>query len=162
MSFAVPKNAPSFNNPQRELENRVWGSSGAVYGRHHAPHTGPGHKFGSFFERPELPMYKDKPYYGVASRRRRWWWWRRRVLVGALLLFAGLLYWFGGIAPSRPGDSAPRKGDSGRFGWLSGGRGSKIDWEARREKVREAFILSWDAYEQHAWGMLPQEICLLG
>jgi mannosyl-oligosaccharide alpha-1,2-mannosidase len=28
-----------------------------------------------------------------------------------------------------------------------------IDWESRREKVRDAFIISWDGYEQYAWGM---------
>ncbi|KKK21960.1 hypothetical protein ARAM_007131 [Aspergillus rambellii] len=28
-----------------------------------------------------------------------------------------------------------------------------IDWEARREKVRDAFIVSWDGYEQYGWGL---------
>ena len=30
--------------------------------------------------------------------------------------------------------------------------GAKIDWEERRERVRDAFVVSWDAYEQDAWG----------
>lgn len=29
-----------------------------------------------------------------------------------------------------------------------------IDWDARRESVRNAFVVSWDAYSQHAWGEL--------
>jgi len=27
-----------------------------------------------------------------------------------------------------------------------------IDWERRRDKVRDAFIVSWDGYEKYAWG----------
>ncbi|KAI1761615.1 glycoside hydrolase family 47 protein [Hypoxylon sp. FL1150] len=30
--------------------------------------------------------------------------------------------------------------------------GSYINWDARREKVRDAFITSWDAYLTNAWG----------
>lgn len=26
------------------------------------------------------------------------------------------------------------------------------DWDLRRDQVREAFVTSWDAYSQHAWG----------
>lgn len=26
------------------------------------------------------------------------------------------------------------------------------DWDARREEVKEAFVISWDAYKKHAWG----------
>ena len=28
-----------------------------------------------------------------------------------------------------------------------------VDWDARREKVREVLMVSWDSYEDHAWGM---------
>jgi mannosyl-oligosaccharide alpha-1,2-mannosidase len=27
-----------------------------------------------------------------------------------------------------------------------------VDWNARREKVREAFQVSWEGYEKEAWG----------
>lgn len=27
-----------------------------------------------------------------------------------------------------------------------------VDWEHRREAVRNVFVESWDAYSQHAWG----------
>lgn len=29
-----------------------------------------------------------------------------------------------------------------------------VDWDARREEVKEAFVTSWEAYSQHAWGEL--------
>jgi hypothetical protein len=28
----------------------------------------------------------------------------------------------------------------------------EVDWLARRELVKEAFKISWDAYEGHGWG----------
>lgn len=31
-----------------------------------------------------------------------------------------------------------------------------VDWEQRQEAVRDAFVTSWDAYTQHAWGRLPE------
>jgi mannosyl-oligosaccharide alpha-1,2-mannosidase len=31
--------------------------------------------------------------------------------------------------------------------------GSKlVNWESRRQQVKQAFVTSWDAYTQHAWG----------
>lgn len=46
----------------------------------------------------------------------------------------------------------PSKG-KGSWGWLqSGDKVEKIDWLDRRERVVEAFTLSWDAYERYAWG----------
>jgi mannosyl-oligosaccharide alpha-1,2-mannosidase len=27
-----------------------------------------------------------------------------------------------------------------------------VDWDARREEVKEAFVTSWDAYSKYAWG----------
>ena len=30
--------------------------------------------------------------------------------------------------------------------------GDSSDWTARREKVRDAFIVSWEGYEKNAWG----------
>lgn len=27
-----------------------------------------------------------------------------------------------------------------------------VDWNGRRDEVKEAFISSWDAYSEHAWG----------
>lgn len=38
---------------------------------------------------------------------------------------------------------------------IEDGQHQNIDWNARREKVRDAFISSWDGYEQHGWGVFP-------
>lgn len=27
-----------------------------------------------------------------------------------------------------------------------------VDWNSRREQVKDAFVTSWDAYAKHAWG----------
>ncbi|KAI9789768.1 MAG: mannosyl-oligosaccharide alpha-1,2-mannosidase [Peltula sp. TS41687] len=143
MSFNIPGNVPDFDDPQRRWEDNRWGSSG-VGG--HARHTtrgttaaGAGARIGGFFEKKELPMYKDKPYsYAVSNRHhrpRR----RKRIIAGAVLVFLALLYWLGYLGPV--------------FDRLRIGVGRRrIDWNARREHVKEAFISSWDAYDQHAWG----------
>ncbi|KAF4635558.1 hypothetical protein G7Y89_g2538 [Cudoniella acicularis] len=133
-TFSIPKNVPSFTNPQRELENRVWGASG-VTARSAASHSNGGvmsgvqDRVGGFFDKNkgDLPMYKDKPY--APSRRNRSVWRRKRTLgiFGTFVIAA--LYFLG-----------PEKA------------GSKIDWLDRRERVKEAFILSWDAYDRYAWG----------
>jgi len=163
MSFSIPDNIPSFNNPQRELENRAWGSSGVTarsasgYGGGSGMHD----KLGRYFERnksyfegnKDLPLYKDKPYYSSAtSRRRRPLWRRRRViaLVGLFVMF--VLYLFGVWGHNEGGQKPKKPKDS--WSWLGGSdrSGSKIDWLDRRERVVEAFTLSWDAYERYAWG----------
>jgi mannosyl-oligosaccharide alpha-1,2-mannosidase len=39
--------------------------------------------------------------------------------------------------------------------------GSKlVDWDHRREEVKNAFIGSWDAYARHAWGELRENLNL--
>jgi hypothetical protein len=139
MSFAVPRNVPNFENAQRRFEDNVWNKfSGNEKG---------------------LPMYKDKPSgkshaYGVTGRRgflRS----RRGVGLIALVVFA-LLYWFGWS--STPADLENGSGKTADKGsrWSSflgsGPKKSKIDWEKRREDVKNAFLLSWNAYEKHGWG----------
>lgn len=32
------------------------------------------------------------------------------------------------------------------------GKQKNVDWDARRERVRDAFIVSWDGYEKYGWG----------
>ena len=106
---------------------------------------------GGLFERRELPMYKDKPYnYGGGSRHRQWWM-RKRIIAGAMFLFIVLIY---SLRINYQARRLPlkHKQDTGILGWLSRGRREKADWNARREKVKEAFTLSWDAYGRHAWG----------
>ncbi len=153
-SFSIPKNIPSFSNPQRELENRVWGSSG-VTARSAAMHQNGGlgsvqDRLGGFFEKNrDLPMYKDKPFSYVSSRRRKSWWKRRRLLalVGLFIMFC--LYLLGVI-----GDETATKKAKNGWNWLQRPeKTGRTDWLSRRERVVDAFKLSWDAYERYAWGM---------
>lgn len=112
---------------------------------------GIGGKIDNFFEKRELPMYKDKPYSYSASTRnpplyRRW-----RVIGGGLLVLLGLAYWTGFFSP---GSTKAKPKSAGKTSWSFLSRPDvSVDWDSRREKVREAFILSWDGYEQYAWGM---------
>ena len=155
-SFSVPRNVPSFTNPQRELENRVWGSSGVTARSANAYSnggvmSGMQDRVGSFFgENRDLPMYKDKPYSYASSRRQRSIWKRKRVM-GIVVSFVMIVLYFLGFF----GDDvvATTKAKEG-WSWLQRPEsGSKVDWLGRRERVKEAFILSWDAYDRYAWGM---------
>lgn len=114
---------------------------------------GIGSKIDNFFDKRELPMYKDKPYSYAASRKNTPLYQQWRVIVGAVLGILAILYWLG-LFSSSPGEKASggtvRKSSS--WSW-SGTAGAHVDWESRTEAVKEAFILSWDGYEQYAWGM---------
>ena len=159
MAFSGPNNPPSYAIPQREPENRAWASSG-VTARSAAAHSNGGvignvqDRVGGFFKenKGDLPMYKDKPYSYAASRRQRALWKQKRTwgiagIFGFLVLF--LMGFFGGHSEHHPKTKS-------NWGWLSrpDKSGSKVDWFERRERVKEAFTLSWDAYERYAWGML--------
>ena len=154
-SFSIPRNVPSFTNPQRELENRVWGSSGMT--ARSAAHTNGGviggmqDRVGSFFEsNSDLPMYKDKPYSYASSRRQRPIWKRKRVMGVAVSFVMIVLYFLGFFGDEA---AATKKAKEG-WSWLQRPESdSKADWLGRRERVKEAFILSWNAYDRYAWGM---------
>ena len=96
-----------------------------------------------------LPMYKDKPYHYAGSRKYVPYYRRRRAISGAILALIGLAYWFGMFSPSTV-KPTPRGPSKSSWGWLGGKQ--SIDWDERREKVKEAFMLSWDGYEKYAWG----------
>jgi len=139
MSFSLPRNVPNFENAQRRLEDTVWSKfSGNEKG---------------------LPMYKDKPA-NYRSRRGVGMWFRRKRGVGIILLVVfGLLYWMGWLGGGQRDAETGQGKSTGSRGWgdmlrgSKGAKGSNIDWEARRESVRNAFKLSWSAYEEHGWGM---------
>ena len=97
-------------------------------------------------------MYKDKPYSYGPSRKHTFSPRQYRFLVGLLLLFFGMVWWIGGFT-RQPGKDKPvkSKGTSGWL-WLSGSDAPIVNWDDRREKVKEAFVLSWDGYEKYAWG----------
>lgn len=74
-----------------------------------------------------------------------------------LWLFAGS----GGSDKSKTGSGSLKGGDlwswaqsfeHGEAEKSSGWKGSGIDWAARREKVRDAFMVSWDGYAKYGWG----------
>lgn len=117
-----------------------------------------------------LPMYKDKPYFaprrtGPRSRR-------RKAVYAAFCLFVVTLLWRWVYGPMS-WDGFGSRGRNGPdwakgkelYEWMltledesghssKGTSGGTIDWDARREKVRDAMIVSWDGYEQFAWGEL--------
>lgn len=146
MSFSVPRTVPSFGNPsQRRREDALWAAA-----------RGGG----------RLPMYKDKPFgYAYADggswRGGRGGLFRRRRRVMLALLAAGLIFgafWLTGWFSS--GDGRRKDVGEGKSSWSwsrgkdAEGKGKGgIDWGKRRDRVVEAFKLSWSAYERHAWGM---------
>jgi endoplasmic reticulum Man9GlcNAc2 1,2-alpha-mannosidase len=156
-SFSIPKNVPSFTDPQRELENRVWGASGVT--ARSTAHSNPGVISGmqdrveGFFDktRGDLPMYKDKPYSYAASRKQRPVWKRKRTFGIAGLFVLILLYFLGYFGTNA--EASKKAKDT--WSWLQKPEKvtNKVDWLDRRERVKEAFILSWDAYDKYAWGM---------
>ncbi|KAM0806886.1 putative Family 47 glycosyl hydrolase [Seiridium cardinale] len=135
-SFQLPKNVPSFSNPQRALEDQAWGASAT---------SSLTSRFGA--KSQSLPMYKDKPYSYPPSQRSRAIW-RRKRAVGVVFLVISLLYWFGAFSSNH--DTAAQRP---AWSWLKGAENEiKVDWSNRRERVVEAFELSWDAYHRYAWG----------
>ncbi|KAF8449861.1 glycoside hydrolase [Terfezia claveryi] len=154
MAFSVPRNVPSFTNPNREREDQIWS---AVTGKAHSPKS-PGRGIGigsitgaagGLFKNRELPMYKDKPYYSAGSYRRRKIW-QHKGFWGILIVFIFGLYWFGTFSGEQQGRSKKIPFfRGGKWQWKSG---EVINWDERREKVKEAFMLSWAGYEKHAWG----------
>lgn len=129
MSFKLPQAIPDFDSAQRKFEDHVW------------------NKFGG--NESGLPMYKDKPTgYGVKRSGGRWG--RKRVAAIALVVL-GALYWFGWSSGGGSGEGV----DGGKkSSWMPGAQTGKkgVDWNTRRESVKDAFLLSWRGYEEHGWG----------
>jgi hypothetical protein len=170
MSFQVPQNIPSFSSSQRPLEDSYWRASAAKsngglggYGLPKSDNSGSDSvgKLNSFFGGGrDLPMYKDKPYF--APRRTAPTRARRKVLYGiiGLVLITFLWVWLVGWGNARNIRSDTSTGED-LWSWVQSldsdiekeamGSG-RIDWEVRREKVRDAFVVSWDAYAQYGWG----------
>ncbi|KAL6708692.1 mannosyl-oligosaccharide alpha-1,2-mannosidase [Coniothyrium glycines] len=141
MSFAAPRNVPNFESAQRRFEDNVWSKvTGTEKG---------------------LPMYKDKPnnygYGGGGGRGRKGLMTSKKGIALLALAVLGILYWFGWSstpAGTRPqGEQKKAQKHSGSIvGGKSDTKTGKVDWEKRREDVKNAFLLSWSAYEEHGWG----------
>ncbi|KAF4464860.1 mannosyl-oligosaccharide alpha-12-mannosidase [Fusarium albosuccineum] len=131
MAFSIPKNIPSFDNRQRDLEDRFWGS-GASSNRSGG-----------------LPMYKDKPYGRSPYEQDRPLWKRKRVIGILTFIVLTLLYWTGSS------NKSPPKQRTVTTDWSYAGLSKydkKANWDHRRDRVVEAFELSWDAYRRYGWG----------
>lgn len=162
MSFTLPKNVPSFSNPQRAVEDRLWASSG-VTARSARGAAGAGggilgdglDKVGGYLNpnRAALPMYKDKPYAYPPSSRSRPFYRRKSCMAWALFLVLAVAYWFGLFSQ----DGRERIPSLRTSNWLQAEESTpkgKTNWLERRDRVVEAFELSWDAYERYGWGEL--------
>ena len=144
MAFSLPKNVPRFDDSQRAYENVYWSKEQNGYGKATA------NALGGLFENKDLPMYKDKPYSYAASKRRIPLWKRKRTLAIAVIGLIALFTFFG-LLPSS--NVQGNRGSGFVLNWLKRPAKSTVDWDLRRENVRETFKLSWDGYERHAWGM---------
>ncbi|EAW11168.1 glycoside hydrolase family 47 protein [Aspergillus clavatus NRRL 1] len=129
--------------------------------------AGASNKLGNFFDRDRaLPMYKDKPYFAprrTAVRSRQ-----KRITYAGLCVFVLVCLWYyrsgsgSGEQRTRAADVPETHKGEELWKWVQslgepaaepeGGQGQNVDWSARREKVRDAFIVSWDGYEKHGWG----------
>lgn len=145
MAFSIPRNVPDFAGSNRELEDSAWSTL-----------RGGNASKGLFNKNPSLPMYKDKPYNYAPSKRSRSLW-RRKRLVGPFLIFVVVLvYLFGFGRTTQTEISYLRSG----WSWTGVSEKNDADWNDRREKVVEAFQLSWDTYERYAWGMSESRLLL--
>lgn len=169
MAFAVPRNVPQFDGPQRRFEDAAWPSSGrsrfpdgagagassssssSAAAAGSSAQTMTDRLGGMFGDGKELPMYKDKPY-NYAGSARRGWFRRRRTLVFAVFAVFVFLYWFGLFSGSEENKGTSMSGSGFFSGMMSGKPTAAVDWDERRERVRDAFKLSWEAYEKYAWG----------
>jgi hypothetical protein len=141
MSSAVPRNVPNFESAQRIFQDNVLSKI-------------PGNEKG-------LPMYKDKPSgkvygYGGGARGRRGFMSSKRWIILIALVVLGLIYRFAWSNRATVVDVVHNEKDRGKslVSNLGGGAAgkNKVDWEKRRQAVKDAFLLSWGAYEEHGWG----------
>ncbi|EZF32531.1 hypothetical protein H109_04442 [Trichophyton interdigitale MR816] len=163
MSFQIPNRVPAFNSAQREIEDGYWRA--ATTNSQFAKQSGIQltERIGNFITPSrELPMYKDKPYYksrGPYSGGRK----RKKALWIAICIgFLVGLWWFLGGRSGHTGIVRPigmKGGDMWKWmqefekGVVSGKeKGKTIDWEERKQRVKDAFLVSWEGYEQDAWG----------
>lgn len=175
MSFQLPSRVPAFDSAQREIEDGYWkasqrgytsGGGGAGSNAHGFDFT---EKISSFVNPSrDLPMYKDKPYFNPrkpARGRRRWGVW---ILI--FTIFALCIWWFWGergpdgvglrprIKPMHGGELWNWVKSFDKEGKKQNSNKNVVNWEERRERVRDAFLVSWEAYEKDAWGKLREPV----
>lgn len=97
-------------------------------------------------------MYKDKPYAYPGSSRKGPWFKSKRILATIGLVFLALFYLLGSYSGKGAVKVTPSTKSKESTGSWFGTSSKKIDWNERRERVRDAFKLSWSSYENHGWG----------
>ncbi|EWZ50710.1 Mannosyl-oligosaccharide 1,2-alpha-mannosidase [Fusarium oxysporum] len=130
MAFSMPRTVPSFDSRQRELEDRFWGSGQRSN------------------KSDRLPMYKDKPYASPYDDEYRPFWKRKKWMAIIAFVVLTLIYWTG--SSKKPSPKRTVTTDWSYTGLSKDDR--KANWDHRRDRVVEAFELSWDAYKRYAWG----------
>lgn len=170
MSYQYPRKSPSLS-PNPPFDNNVWRPSrspgaNSLGGYGLSQPAGVSNNLNSFFGGDRgLPMYKDKPFFAprrTGPRLRR----RRALYGGAIVLFLLTVWYLMSSGWERSGIHVPdsAKGEE-LWAWVQsletepeydGTLQKGVDWEARREKVRDTLIVSWDSYENHGWGMFEQ------
>jgi len=152
MSYAIPRHQHSFSASEHIQAEGSWQSSNPL-------HEVSGKIGGMFTARNELPMYKDKPYNYTSSRKLPWF--RRKwSIIFSLSALIGFVYLYRTLTTVASGKNY--QGDAtGVLGLLRGSKVVSIDWNQRRRRVKDAFIVNWDAYEAYAWGesSLQQMTC---
>ncbi|KAE8551655.1 hypothetical protein EYB25_005545 [Talaromyces marneffei] len=118
-------------------------------------------KMNSFFggkKSRELPVYKDKPYFqprrtGPSRTASRVVY----MVVACFMMVLLYVFWGGSGSPAAVGPV----GETGENLWKwvqtfdaedEGASSTKVNWEERREKVKDVFTISWDSYEKYGWG----------
>ena len=152
MSFSRPRHVPTFDSSQRPYEDGYWGSSGRKDQNGHAV-GGIAKSIGDFLNKQQLPMYKDKPYNYAASRRQTPLLRRKRIWLGVIFSLVIVLYCMRMFSSPKKSPAGAKNKAITTWSWLKFSSGSVANWDDRREKVKDAFILSWDSYEKYAWGM---------
>lgn len=158
-AVAMSSYAPNFQNGAIHRNPEVWQSSQSRYpSNSHSNMNGISEKVAGFFgddRKDALPMYKDKPY-GYPGRRKNKWYRQKRTVAIALTSLALISWWFGILSPlsyfTSDEESAPASKEKNKSSWFSGGKVSAAEWESRAGKVKDAFKLSFNGYEKHAWG----------
>jgi hypothetical protein len=153
MSFQLPSNVPSFSSAQRPYEDGHWRAKAGGPANGHAK-ANYSSKINEYFtEGPQLPMYKDKPHFAV--RRRHGPLQKKRTfgLIGVAIIT--LLWWTGYIGRSPGAETSTGQNGRSSWSWLTGNTREEavVDWAERRERVKDAFKVSWDGYKKYAWGM---------
>ncbi|PYH99156.1 mannosyl-oligosaccharide alpha-1,2-mannosidase [Aspergillus ellipticus CBS 707.79] len=167
MSFQAPRNNSPFASQQQPFQNNYWRASrspatNGLPGYGFSPPTGLSNNLNTPLSIDRtLPMYKDKPYFAprrTGPRTRR-----RKAIYGGLCLFILLALWYYSSA-GQPESNTPgaAKGEE-LWRWMQSleevepeydesSQQNTVDWDARRDKVRDVFTVSWDGYAKNAWG----------